>query len=131
MKTLQVTLKKKWFDMESNLNELERKNEEYREIKPYWIKRLLNEPFATMCKDVADIQHAIDCGANVFKGFDSYKAKNGYAADAPTFERDLISIGIGKAKPEWSDNWRGDVFVITLGEILETYNMPEHRESWV
>jgi hypothetical protein len=32
-------------------------------------------------------------------------------------------IRIGKAKPEWSDNWQGDVFVIELGNIIETSNL--------
>lgn len=37
---LKLTLKKKWFDMiESGV-----KLEEYREIKPYWMARLLNVP---------------------------------------------------------------------------------------
>ena len=34
--TLRLTLKKKWFDMIARGE----KTEEYREIKPYWIKRL-------------------------------------------------------------------------------------------
>lgn len=39
-KILYLTLKKQWFDLISSGV----KNEEYREIKPYWIKRL------TKCK---------------------------------------------------------------------------------
>lgn len=36
MRVLHLTLKKKWFDMVGSGE----KKEEYREIKPYWIKRL-------------------------------------------------------------------------------------------
>lgn len=36
-KTLTLSLKKKWFDMIASGE----KTEEYREIKPYWEKRLL------------------------------------------------------------------------------------------
>ncbi len=39
MKILHLTLKKKWFDEILAGT----KNTEYREIKPYWTKRLLNE----------------------------------------------------------------------------------------
>ena len=39
MKILHLTLKKKWFDEIL----VGRKNTEYREIKPYWTKRLLNK----------------------------------------------------------------------------------------
>lgn len=41
-KTLHVTLKKKWFDLESHPDPAIRKNEEYREIKPYWVTRLIS-----------------------------------------------------------------------------------------
>lgn len=37
MSTLKLTLKKKWFDMIASGE----KKEEYREIKPYWIKRFI------------------------------------------------------------------------------------------
>ena len=39
MKILHLTLKKKWFDEIL----VGTKNTEYREIKPYWTKRLLNK----------------------------------------------------------------------------------------
>jgi len=35
----------------------------------------------------------------------------------------MLGIDVGKAKPEWSDNWQGDVFIISLGKILETKNI--------
>ena len=39
MKILDLVLKKEWFDMIKNGN----KREEYREIKPYWTKRLIDK----------------------------------------------------------------------------------------
>ncbi|GAB5563344.1 MAG: hypothetical protein Wins2KO_04070 [Winogradskyella sp.] len=36
---LNLPLKKKWFDMTKTV-----KKEDYREIKPYWIKRLVDNP---------------------------------------------------------------------------------------
>jgi len=44
METLNLNLKKKWFDM--TLSGV--KKEEYREIKPFWIRRLTNQPFSFM-----------------------------------------------------------------------------------
>lgn len=29
-----------------------------------------------------------------------------------------VGIERGKAKPEWSDNWQGDVFIIKLGNVI-------------
>lgn len=42
---LHLTLKKKWFDM--ILSGL--KKEEYREMKPYWNKRLLGKTYDFIC----------------------------------------------------------------------------------
>ena len=41
------------------------------------------------------------------------------AKNAPRFEIEFKGISIGKAVPEWSDNWQGNVFVLKLGEIIE------------
>ena len=79
------------------------KREEYREIKPYWSKRLsrtknayifLPEPYS----------HII--------------FTNGYANNAPKIKVECLGIKIGTAKPEWSDNWQGNVFRIKLGKII-------------
>ena len=91
MEILHLTLKKKWFDMILSGE----KKEEYREIKPYWNKRL---KFASFPNTI------------IFK--------NGYSKSAPTIIVEMSGLSIGKAKPEWSDNWQGDVFVIKLGNII-------------
>ena len=99
MKILHLTLKKKWFDM--ILSGV--KKEEYRELKDYWANRLmltdgkLDEPF---------------------KRFDLVCFKNGYQKDAPEIWVECKGITIGNARPEWSDNWKCQVFVIELGKIL-------------
>jgi hypothetical protein len=95
MKTLHLTLKKKWFDMIV----LGIKKEEYRELKPYWINRLGSPN---------------DNCVN----YDLVTFRNGYAKDAPTITIQCKGITIGKARPEWSDNWQGDVFIIKLGKIV-------------
>jgi hypothetical protein len=92
---LRLTLKKKWFDMIASGE----KKEEYREIKPYWIKRMHFDLWDT-------------------KPFDFIIFKNGYSQQAPEIKVECKGILIGKARPEWSDNWEGEVFIIKLGEII-------------
>jgi len=42
----------------------------------------------------------------------------------------IEGIDIGPAKPEWSDNWPGNVFRIKIGErIEETTSTPEAGEK--
>lgn len=131
--TLRVTLKKKWFDMEQHPDPKLRKDEEYREIKPYWIKRLLDfsdypkEDKSDGKNNAEDIMFDLENHTwedvikgyyAKFKAFDVYEAKHGYAKDAPILRRECLGISIGSAKPEWSDNWQGNVFIIKLGEKL-------------
>lgn len=102
---LRLTLKKKWFDMiKAGI-----KKEEYREIKRYWIQRLCDE---------VEYENNYGNWEGVFKKFTHVEFKNGYAKDAPTILVEFKGIRIGKAKPEWSDNWQGDVFVISLGAVI-------------
>lgn len=96
MKILHLTLKKKWFDMIASGE----KREEYREIKPYWLKRFKY-----------DFCHELNYE------YTHIKFKNGYSKNAPEMLIELNDIGFGLAKPEWSDNWQGEVFVIKLGNI--------------
>jgi len=88
------------------------KSEEYRGIKRYWIQRLCNE-----------VEYEMG-GAweETFKKFTHIIFKNGYGKNAPTMLVKFNGIRIGEAKPEWSDNWQGDVFVVELGDILYTKN---------
>lgn len=102
MKVLYLTLNKKWFDMILSGD----KKEEYREIKPHWKSRLQDK-----WQKYPGIH--ID-----FKSFDTILFSNGYAKDAPTMMVECKGISIGKARPEWSDNWQGDVYVIKLGRVL-------------
>jgi len=124
MKNLHVTLKKKWFDMESHPDPKLRKNEEYREIKSYWIKRLLTDvevkdPSITIEQLAELIKQGSTDVSYCFDEFDIYEARHGYAKDAPFLRRECLGITIGKAIPELSDNWQGNVFIIKLGDIIQ------------
>jgi len=109
MKTLNLTLKKKWFDMIKSGEKLE----EYREVKRFWIVRLLSN-----LEYLTDLSGVQSIGPS-FKQFDQIIFKNGYSANAPTITVECLGISIGTAKPEWSDNWQGQVFVIKLGNIID------------
>lgn len=101
MKILHLTLKKKWFDMiKAGV-----KKEEYREVKPYWSTRLMNDnPIA---------------GTTSMKQFDIIRFRNGYSPDSPVIDVECLDVGISSTpKPEWSDNAQGTFYTLYLGKIL-------------
>jgi len=89
MKILHLTLKKKWFDMILSGE----KTEEYREIKPYWTKRL-------------------------FKDYTHVKFRNGYSKNAPSFTIELKGIFTGIPNHKWADSASEVVYILKLGEIV-------------
>lgn len=99
MKTLYLPLKKKWYEM------IERgeKREEYREMKPYWWKRLI-ETRKTHPKS------PVSCDS--LKRIDSVCFSYGYTKRRMTFE--CAGITIGRGHPEWGAP-EEDVFIIKLG----------------
>ena len=116
MKILHLPLKKEWYEMiESGV-----KTEEYREIKPYWIKRL--------CDNWVSGDMFIDCINNCcenciqtklynFYKYDAVKFSYGYTKRTMMFE--IESVLIGKGKPEWGAPTDKDVFIIKLGKRYE------------
>jgi hypothetical protein len=90
---LHLPLKSEWY----NLIESGIKTEEYREIKPYWIKRLC----------ITDSN---------FKHYDKVKFSYGYTKKTMTFLIEKISKG--KGKKEWGA-MDDEVFIITLGNRVE------------
>ena len=91
MKILHLTLKKEYFDLIASGEKIE----EYREVKPYWIRRL---------------ETKYD-----YNKFDEIHFKNGYGKNVPfmrvvfinTYERRINSV---------------NTYVIRLGKILEIKN---------
>lgn len=118
-KILHLTLKKRWYDLiKSGV-----KVEEYREIKMYWWKRLVE--CGECYRSIDDSLNAKLAAVNEWKmlkgiDFEAICFKNGYSKTAPSFLIEFKGIEIGKAKPEWSDNWQGDVFIINLGNIINS-----------
>jgi hypothetical protein len=94
-KILHLTLLRKWF-----IEILEgRKVEEYREIKPYWTKRLFDSE-------------------GVVKNYDVIVFRNGYAKDAPEMKVEFKGVRVEK-----------DRYVILLGDVLEKKGWGDFRFS--
>lgn len=120
-KTLHLTLKKRWWEM----IESGKKLEEYREIKPYWIKRLCkygkDDPVegtgANLCIK-GGCQKRFICVYNeaVCTKYDYVCFHYGRTAKTMVFEIEGIFVGTGE--PEWGAPENENVFVIQLGERI-------------
>lgn len=113
MKILHLNLKKKWFDMILSGE----KKEEYRAFKPYWNKRL-----GAWYESYPQENGYWDAGFRE-PYFDTIIFRNGYHKNARQMTIELTDYYLGEAVPEWSDNWKGEVYVFLLGKILETKNI--------
>lgn len=128
MKTLRLTLTKKWFDMIFSGE----KKEEYRAIRAYWFNRLVFQ------KDKVLSYHGkVSCNDYVAKAilgdelmrrmvgfipFDYVEFTNGYSPSSPRFTIECKGIEIGKGKQEWGAEPDTDYFIIKLGEIITPKN---------
>ena len=106
MKTLHLPLKAKWYEMiESGI-----KTEEYREIKPYWKRRLLKH--GNCWGNNSLVVETYNKKFLLFEKYDIVKFSYGYTKRTMTFE--VKEIVIGKGNPEWGAPTE-DVFIIKLG----------------
>ena len=102
MKTLYLTLKKKWFDMILSGE----KTEEYREMKPYWLRL-----------------------ANATLMYDKIRFVNGYGKDRPSFEielKDVVFAGRDfdiKGNEDWGADNSTNFYILKLGRILSKSNI--------
>jgi len=85
-----MTLKKKWFDMIASGV----KTEEYRTIKPYWSRRLLNN------------------------SFDVVLFRNGYKKDSPEVLVEFKELCTGLGIIEWGAPAMKRVYILRLGSII-------------
>lgn len=122
MKTLNLVLKHKWYDM----IESGEKKEEYREIKQYWVNRLLNvrRDFAydfdaySDCVSMlgTETEHAMNAMDAVYRDYDCVCFHKGYTSTTMIFA--IKSIKIGQGDPEWGAPTDREVFVIKLGDRI-------------
>lgn len=104
-KILYLTLKKKWFDLIKS----GQKTSEFREIKPYWIKRLTELNKYTSRQEIKF--RLKNFPNNNLKRFDYIIFTNGYAKDSPKIKVEWKGLKIG----EFEGN---KCFEILLGKII-------------
>lgn len=124
MKTLDLVLKEKWYRM----IESGEKTEEYREIKPYWVKRFCYKtslsypiPWMSMVVNAQNpeyLKQALKMRTMILKRFTHVTFHLGYSKDRPSMTFALDKITIDKGKPEWGAEEGKLYFVIHLGERL-------------
>ena len=92
-----------------------KKPEEYREIKPYWIKRLCDSHPGVIGGDFMDEHKTV---AYTFKSFDQIFCRHGYNPSNRTWIRKWEGVKIDTGNPEWGAEPGKKYFVIKLGERL-------------
>jgi hypothetical protein len=102
MKILHLTLRQRWF----NRVYCETKPEEYRELKPYWIKRLDGRNYDCVC------------------------FRNGYGLDKPEVVLELKAIRIGRGKYMLGAPADRDCFILELGKIISERNIPAELDTF-
>lgn len=112
---LTLPIKKKWFEKIKNGE----KKEEYREIKPYWTKRLNNE-FDKMIKSI--IPSDVERDLRKYPQWLTIKFRNGYRTDSPMFIC-KCKLRIGTGKTEWGAEPDKEYYVLEILEILEVKNV--------
>lgn len=119
-KSLQMSLKTKWFEM----TKAGIKTEDYREITPYWCKRLLSY-FKDKQGSISDGKQLLFFIPNedtpIFNNFDFNIMTLGYPKSTDTerilkFEHNGIEIGYGKE--EWGAEPNKLYFIIKHGSII-------------
>lgn len=125
MKTLHLVLKRKWFEMIASGI----KTEEYREIKPYWEKRLLDykglSDYYVTYHDELTIKRLffphrplIENICSAFpRGYTHVTFQLGYQKNAPRMTFEIENISIGKGHKDWGAP-HNEVFIIKLGKKI-------------
>lgn len=126
IKILDLPLKKEWY----NMIESGEKGEEYREIKPYWLKRLFevinydfthyenidNDCSNFYCNNIDLLKKDVEGGGFKLKEYTHVRFRYGYTKRTMLFE--IQDIVIGKGNPEWGAPIDDIVFIIKLGKLI-------------
>ena len=113
--TVHLPIKRKWFDMILSGE----KKEEYREVKPYWVRRLLCDMSA-----YGDPMPVVEGYYEKPEGKTTLTLTAGYGKDKPRIVIEWLNIDIGHPKPEWCEpGTTGLWFVLHLGKIIEVKNV--------
>lgn len=117
MKTLNLNLKRKWFDMIVSGE----KKEEYREIKPYIISLLTQEGKKKDVKELASISPNLyrNIIEKYIKQFDTITFSNGYRKDRRQFVIELKGVKVRQGLEEWGAEKGKLYYVIELGDVIK------------
>lgn len=122
-KILNLVITKKWFDMIKSGE----KTEEYREIKSFWLNRLLLikkedgekyrkfhvRKFDGILIDDITIKQGIENGTLKVAPFTHVLFRNGYHKYSPRIEKEIKTITFGKPKKGMCpDEWLATEFII-------------------
>lgn len=108
-KVLTLTVSKEWFDLICQ----NKKDEEYREIKPYWIKRLVNQDADSGFIGCDDSGRNSIYGELEYIPYTHILFINGYGKNRQRIEKEIVSITIGKPKKGLCpDKWLDKEFFI-------------------
>ena len=114
MKTINLVVTKEWFNKILSGS----KKEDYREVKPYWNKRLVNK-FGLL--HTPPLPPAVP-NANDFLKYDLIKIVNGYGATKPTIIAKFDGVRITK-EDEKTDLGIGCFYAIKVGDFVELKNI--------
>lgn len=128
LRILHLPIKRKWFDM----IKAGEKPEEYRKIKDYWARRLLESKHGVeagvweeMLHDMqnpffshTDIEELLNYFEVSFREYDAVRFKNGYRKDSPVFAREFKGLEIVQGREKWGAEPGKYYFSIRLGKLL-------------
>lgn len=122
MKTLDLPLKKEWYEM----IERREKREEYRVIKPYWCNRLARCDMGLCWWRDHDGQCQFREHIKDINRLDYTHVRFRYGYTKRTMLYEIDGITIGRGKPEWGAPKDKDVFIIKFHNYGdETRNLRE------
>jgi hypothetical protein len=105
--TLHLVLKGKWYDMIASGE----KTEEYREMKPYWIKRILEGSSAKL-PGLATVPRQLSLQTK----YERVCFHRGYTSQTMTFKIKGVSVGMGNVA--WGAPVDKVVIIIKLGNRI-------------
>lgn len=123
MKVLYLTLKAKFYDMIESGEKLE----EYRELKSFWINRLVLKNYrkysaqldANAIKQEYNGKHLFHSICNEFDAV-CFARGGHFHPSIPQMTLECKGIEIGEGRPAWGAEKGKEYFVIKLGEILKS-----------
>jgi len=125
MKTLTLPIKKKWFDMILSGEKLE----EYREIKPYYIRILLR------AKGIQNMDSFIKAflskpDLNIGTIYTHIEFRNGYGKKVPSFIIELKKIAINTGYLRFGAKLNKLYFVLKLGDFVKWINKTPEQQLY-